>query len=282
MLLRRARAFLTIGVVLTACGHDPGDPPSPEVVPPPEGLGDRIYEVADPASPKKANHQGTVNVTGAVVVAVDTYDETKQGNSAGTIYVNDLGSKEPYSGLSLFNPSFVPGNLRISAGDVLDLRGQYQENNDIPLQFAPGAFLVQLASPIGTYRFDAKVPEPIDIDVNDLYDYAKGRQWLNMIVRVRNVTLMRDAFIVDQTTGLPSSGNSGRVGAGLRNADSPAENEDRGCADPFPKAPTLVNELMDIVPLELRRDTQIKELVGLVTFFCNLHIAPRSEADIVR
>jgi hypothetical protein len=296
------RAFFAIAALSTACGGlDPGDPHSSKGRPPPEGLGHRIYDIADPASPDKAAHKTPVNVTGAVVVVVDTYDETKQGNSAGTIYVNDLGSKEPYSGLSLFNPSFIPGNLRVSAGDTLDLRGEFQENQDIPLQFAPGAFLVQLASPIATYRFDAKVPDPIDIDINDLADYAKGRRWLNMIVRVRNVTLQRDAFTLDKATGLPSSGASGRVGAALlpeqRKEPFAACSADAECASdtcaggkcttvpcehPFPKPPTVVNELMDLVPLELKKETTLKELVGLVTFFCNLHIAPRSAEDIVR
>ncbi len=273
---RTPRGFFAIAALASACGLDPGDPHSTPFVPPPEGRGDRIFDISDPASENKAPHKTPVSVSGAVVVVVDTYDETKQGNSAGTIYVNDLGSNSPYSGLSLFNPSFIPGNLRVSAGDTLDLRGEFQENQDIPLQFAPGAFLVQIASPIATYRFDAKVPEPIDINIEDLANYDTGRKWLNMLVRVRGVKLYRDAFFLDDNKR-PSSGRNGRVGSPLLQV----ENDKTGCADPFPKAPTLVNELFDIVPLELKENTEIKELVGLVTFFCNLHIAPRSAADIV-
>ena len=258
-----------------SCGaSEYGDQPSEAFVPPPPGKGDRIYEIANPASKKKAAHGTPVSVTGAVVIAVDTFDETKNGRSAGSIYVADIGSKEPYSGISLFNPSFVPGNLRVGPGDTLDLRGEYQENGDIPVQFAPKAFLVQLASPIGTFRFDARVPDPVDIDVRDLFDYAKGRRWLNMLVRVKDVTIARDA---DGTSA------SGRISAGLhpRSDGPPPQDAASKCEDPFPKTPTLVNELMDLQPLGLKREVPIRELVGVVTFFCNLHIAPRTAADVV-
>jgi hypothetical protein len=248
----------------------PGDPVSNNGVPPPAGKERRIHEIADPASPLKAPHKTTVAVSGVVVVHVDTYDETHNGRSAGTIYVADLGSDKPYSGLSLFNPSFIPGNLRVGAGDALDLRGEFQENQDLPVKFAPGAFLVQLAGPIGTFRFDAKVPDPIDIDVNDLTDYAKGRKWMNMLVRVKNVTLQRDAF--GETT-------SGRISSDLLPSTTTGSTP---CEAPFPKIPTLVNELMDLQPLQLKKDETIKTLVGVVTYFCNIHIAPRSAADIVR
>ena len=263
--------------VSSACSTERGDPPSAPVIPLPAGKGNRIYEIADPKSPMKAAHRTQVSVSGAVVVAVDDYDETKNGRSATAIYVADLGSQEPYSGISLFNPSFIPGNLRVGAGDTLDLRGEFQENQDLPIAFAPGAFLVQLASPIGNFRFDAKVTEPVDIDIDDLADYAKGRRWLNMLVRVKNVTLQRDAFQRDQ------AGNIGAPASGRISSQLLKETNDKlGCADPFPKAPTLVNELTDLVPLELTKGTVLKELVGVVTFFCNLHIAPRTPADIVR
>lgn len=275
--MRIARLFSFC--LLVACSSQRGDPPSPPTIPDPAGKADRIYDIADPESPKKAAHQTQVSVSGAVVIAVDTFDETKNGRSAGTIYVADLGSLEPYSGLSLFQPSFIPGNLRVAAGDTLDLRGEYQENNTVPIQFAPGAFLAQLSTPIATIRYDASVPIVArDIDIRELQNFDTGRKWLNMLVRVRNVTLERDAFDDD-----PSPTASGRISSQLL---PPEENEatqsGRACEAPFPKAPTLVNELMDLTELRLAKGETLKELVGVVTFFCNLHIAPRSAADIVR
>ncbi|HVJ90974.1 MAG TPA: hypothetical protein VM580_14320 [Labilithrix sp.] len=257
---------LALLAFVPSCDAGVGDLPSPSVVPPPEGKELRIREVAAPASPMKAPHESVVKVSGAVVIAVDKFDETGNGRSSGTIYVADLGSKEPYSGISLFNPSFIPGNLRVGPGDALDLRGVFQENQNIPITFAPGAFLVQLADAIGTFRFDAEVPPPVEIDINELSEYGTGRKWLNMLVTVKNVTVQGDAF-----------GSSGRRSYNLL----PQTASSTACDAPFPKPPTLVNELTDLEPLGIQANTVIKQLTGVVTFFCNLHIAPRSAADVV-
>jgi hypothetical protein len=258
-------AFLAFAAA--SCGSESGDPHSPSVVPPPAGKDHRIREIRDPASSTKAAHESQVAVSGAVVVAVDKFDETRNGKSTGTIYVSDLNSKEPFSGISLYNPSFIPGNLRVGPGDALDLRGEYQENQDIPIKFAPGAFLVQLANPIGEFRFDANVPEPVEIQLEDLADYEKGRKWLNMLVTVKNVTVQGNPF-----------GSGGRRSYNLLPETSTGQ---VACDGPFPKVPTLVNELTDLEPLQLGKDTVIKSLTGVVTFFCNLHIAPRDAKDIV-
>ena len=58
----------------------------------------------------------------------------------------------------------------------------------------------------------------------------------------------------------------------------PGERTD--CTQAGPKAPTLVNELTDLSALGLKQGTVIKSLTGVVTFFCNLHIAPRDAKDI--
>lgn len=260
-------ASLTLLAGVASCGSQEGDQPSPSVIPPPAGKDHRIHEIRDPASPTKAAHQSQVAVSGAVVIAVDRFDETHNGRSMGTIYVQDLGSKEPYSGISLFNPSFIPGNLRVGPGDALDLRGQFQENQDIPFKFAPGAFLVQLANAVGTFRFDANVPDPVEIDIKDLESYDVGSKWLNMLVTVKNVTVDGKPYI-----------NGGRYSYNLM----PPLSSDRVlCDDPFPKVPTLVNALADLEPLQLAPGTVIKSLTGVVTFFCNLQIAPRSVKDVV-
>lgn len=259
-------AMLSFGV---SCDSESGDAPVPSSVPPPAGKDMRIHEVRNPDSPKKADHEETVAVSGAVVIAVDRFDETKTGKSAGTIYVQDLGSNEPYSGISLFNPSFIPGNLRVGPGDALDLRGEFQENQDLPIPFAPGAFLVQLANAIGTFRFDAKVPDPVVIDLEDLSTYETGRKWLNMLVTIKNVTLEGDEF----------ESNDGRVSFDLLPRNR--EGGDGSCTAPFPKTVTLVNELADLKGLPLTKGTVIKSITGVVTFFCNLHIAPRDAKDVV-
>jgi hypothetical protein len=252
--------------VLASCGtSDYGDQPTQAFIPPPAGSGDKIRDIADPA--KKIAAPAEVSITGATVVAVDNYDETLNGKSSGTIYVADLGSQLPYSGISLYQPTFVPGDLKPGPGDTLDLDGQYQKNQTLPIAFAPGATLDQIANPVATFRFEANVAAPKTVAIEELADYAKGRQWLNMLVRVENVTLEKDA-IATSAGARVSSGLLPDTGTGAK------------CTDPFPKAPALVNELMDLNPLQLKQGTVIKSLVGVVTFFCNLHIAPRTAADV--
>lgn len=235
-------------------------------VPEPAGNGNRVFEIRDPNNKDKAANGANVNVTGVVVNAVDTYDETHNGKSTGTIYVQDLGSTEPYSGISLFNPSWVPGNLRVGAGDALDLNGIYEESTTLPVAFAPGSALVQIANLTGTFRYEANVPPAVTIPVGDLTTFDVGSKWLNMIVTVENVTLQADA----------SDGTSGRVSVNLLDGNGGK------CTDPFPKPPTLVNALFDVGSLGLTKGTTLKSVTGLVVFFCNLQIAPRSAADIVQ
>lgn len=270
--MRTARLLFAFGLLaIGACDSQFGDTPVPSFVPNPEGNDLRIRQIANPASDHYAKSGTSVAVSGAVVVAVDTFDETHNGKSAGTIYVSDMGSQEEYSGIGLFNPSWVPGNLRVGAGDALDLRGEYQENNSVPIQFAPGAALVQLANPIGTFRFEATLPPPVLIkNIEDLRrSYESGRPWLNMIVTVENVTVQRDFFDASGT-------GNGRLSSTLL----PEETFGK-CSEPFPKAPAIVNELMDPTPLQITAGTKLKSLTGILTFFCNFHIAPRTPADIV-
>lgn len=274
--MRIARLLLAFGLVTAsavACDSQFGDTPTATFVPPPQGKDKTIAQIADPESQDRVKPGSSVSVSGAVIVAVDTYNETPGGNAAGTIYVSDL-SGAPYSGAALFNPTWVPGNLRPGAGDAFDFQGTYTESGTLPIVFAPDTFLVQLSNPVGTFRYEASVPEPTVIDIEDLETFEKGRQWMNMLVTVKNVTVYRD---------LTTASKSGRLSAGLL----PAPTGDAGVASngsvcaPFPQAPTLVNELMDLVPLQIKEGTKLKSLTGIVSFFCNLHIAPRTAADVV-
>jgi hypothetical protein len=220
-------------------------------------------------------------VSGAIVTAVDTYDETSDGKSKGTIYVQDLGAKDAYGGTSLYAPSFVPGNLRVSANDVIDLRGQFAEAQNIGTAvFAPGAVLPQMSKPTGTFRFEVgSGPDPVDIDVNDLTDYNKGRKWMNMVVRIKTVTFQSD---------IAGAATSGRLAVNITTSLPPAVGSSK-CQDPFPKAPSLTNELFDLGALTIphvdagsNSPTVLKSVTGIVTYFCNLHIAPRTPNDIER
>ncbi len=266
-------AALLFTFALLGCGSTGrGDADSNLGVPPPSGKDQHIKDIGDPNNPNHAGYLvngNTVNISGAIVSSVDDYDETGDGKSKGTIYVQDLGSKDPYSGTSLFSPSFIPGDLHVSSLDVLDLSGQYVEEQNIGAAvFAMGAVLPQMSKPVATFRFEvSKPPDPVDIDIKDLQDYATGRKWMNMVVRVQNVTVQADVS--------SASVSSGRMSVPLISSAGGTK-----CSDPFPKAPTLTNELFDATQLNIPKGTKLTSVTGVVTYFCNLHLSPRNANDI--
>ncbi|MBK6459833.1 MAG: hypothetical protein IPF92_02320 [Myxococcales bacterium] len=256
-------AVAALALALAGCSAGTGDVPAKKEIGPPVGDGNRIREIADPGIATRPAPGSDVTVTGVTVVAVDTFDETKNGKSRGAIFVQDLGSKEPYSGIGIFAPAFVPGDLRVAAGDVLDLRGEYQENKNIGTAIFPeGQVLPQLSRPVATFRYDFRPPEPREIDVKDLNDYAIGRRWIGMLVTVKNVAV--DGRITD---------NGGRVTGFLLPKGSGADDRNR---------PTVTNELYDLKPADAENNQGYASITGVVTYFFNLHIAPRSAADLVK
>jgi hypothetical protein len=271
--VRLVTSLLFIGLVSCSSGGDGGggDPHSNNGVPPVGGKDKRIKDVADPGVEGHADLVATTQaVSGAIVIAVDAFDETQNGKSIGTIYVQDLGSKDPYSGITLFAPTFNPGNLAVSPGDVLDMRGKYTEATTIgtTVTFAPGSVLPQISQPVATFRYETQVPEPIDIDAADLADFAKGRRWMGMLVRVKNLALQADA----------KADSNGRVAVNL---SAPVPGAPNKCDAPFPKPASLTNDLFDVAAMSLTKGTTLKSVTGVVGFFCNLKLAPRSKADIV-
>lgn len=255
----------------TACSSPSGDPhatPNPD----PLGGGARIRDITNTnltTHPKPSpNPVGClsvntpVNVTGAVVLWNDVFDETGDGKSRGSVYVQDVGPQTPpvpFSGIGVFSPSYVPADLRIAPGDVLDMNGPYQEATCIgSARFGMGQVLPQLAKPVGTFRYEYKVPDPASIDVNDLNDYTKGRQWLGMLVTVHDVTV--------QGGQVDSSGH--RVTYALTTAGSTSV--------------SMSNELYDLRYDAFPAGTHFKSVTGIVTWFFNYHVAPRTPQDLVQ
>jgi len=274
MPVRLVTSLLLIGLVSCSTGSDGGggDPHSNNGVPPVGGKDKRIRDVADPGVEGHADLVKTTQaVSGAVVIAVDSFDETQNGKGTGTIYVQDLGSKEPYSGITLFAPTFNPGNLAVSPGDVLDLRGQYTEASTIgtTVTFAPGSVLPQISQPVAKFRYETQVPEPLDIDINDLTDFTKGRRWLGMLVRVKDVTIEDKPF----------TGATGHTSVALTPAIPGSQN---ACDAPFPKVATIVNDQISLDEFAFKKGDKVKSIVGVVGFFCSLKIAPRFKTDITR
>lgn len=249
-----SRRVLALGIAsLMACSSRDGDPPEaaqPNVL----GPGTRLRDIQSPGAGQAGR---AVRVSSAVVVAVDGFDETRDGSSRGTVWLQDVDYVGPYGGISLFNPAFQPANLRLSPGDVVDLDGQYVEQRTIGSTVDFGtSYLPQLVKPVTTFRYEVAVPKPIEIPLTDLMYFSTGRKWIGVLVTVK------DVVVANAPTG--DSKNSGRRTA--------AFTTDKG-------SPALSNELSELP--SFAPGTTFKSITGVVTFFFNLKIAPRSADDLV-
>jgi hypothetical protein len=266
-----ALQLFAAGLLLVGCsgtdgtlGDSPSRPKADEF-----GNGATLAEVIGPApwlNPKNTDSvncgspvDSNVFVTGVTVNAIDTYDETGSG-SVGNYYVQDSLNPGAYAGVNVFAPTFTPPDLRLAAGDVTDILGVFSEFK------GPSTFLFTDCKTLpeirGTmsFRFENGPLVPKTIPLADLKSYQTARQWLGMLVRVENVTLNQSS--TDSKNRLSAQIN---VGGGVSATD----------------VPTITNELYDIggEGPSIGDGMKFKAISGVVTFFVNFHIAPRSKAD---
>lgn len=229
------------------------------------GNGQRLSEVNNPQSASRPANNSYVSITGAVVNAVDLYDETGDGDSSGNLYVQDFGQNpQPFGGIIVFNATYSPANLKVFPGDVVDIWGVYQEfPGPASSPFEGGATLPEIVSGTVTLRFESNPPEPKTIDISELYDYKTGRQWLGMLVRVENVKLFDSLYVA----------SSGRESARI----------DLGAGREVGKLPAINNALIKLSDLDVSwpKGKVFKSVTGVVSFFHNFTIAPRSKDDLV-
>ncbi|HEY3817886.1 MAG TPA: hypothetical protein VGL81_11975 [Polyangiaceae bacterium] len=257
--MRLACSVALLTVVLAACSsltEDPAAPYTPNAL----GTGLRIHDVQNPASPEYAPNKSVI-VSSTVVSWIDTFDETKDGKSIGTVYIQDVGSSDPYSGIDVYDPSYVPASLRLLPGDVLDFNGPYQEIDNVgSAVFDMGTSLPQLAKPVGTYRYDFMTPTPTVIQLSDIdqTNYLTGRKWENMLVTVNDIVLG------------PGVNDNNRVTYILGQGDATIDNN----------AAAISNELYDLGSTDYPTGQHFSSVTGIVTWFYSYHIAPRSAADL--
>ena len=262
--------FLALLASLGGCGGGGyGDPPS-EPLGNEYGNGDRLCEVVGeatwldaaqtPASCNKPLDHG-VYATGVSVIAIDRFDETGDG-AVGNYYVQDtVCAGKPYSGMTVFSPSFSPPDLRLADHDVVDINGQLTEFiGPASSNFGYCRTLPEISGTL-IFRFDGHgPPAPVVVDVAELKSYATARPWLGMLVKVENLTLA--------SNGANSGGRFTAqiaVGGGVVASD----------------VPRITNELYDIEGAgpELKEGAVFKSVTGVLTYFYGFHIAPRSPAD---
>ncbi|MCC6523526.1 MAG: hypothetical protein IT373_12790 [Polyangiaceae bacterium] len=268
--LALAACLAVSGLVGAGCGSGGGDPyaiPAAD----PYGSGERLTDLLGPATwIEDDNPDGAaclslpidreVDVPGLTISAIDSFDETGSG-ATGNVYVQDSrAAPVAFSGITVFEPGFSPPDLRVVAGDVVDVRGTLSEfpgPSSGPFPFC------QTLPEIGgamNLRFDGAAVPVADISVEDLTTYDKMRQWLGVLVRVKNVTI----------AAAPTS-SSGRYSALLQVSGGATQQ------------PSINNELFDLENdgPPLAQGTVLSSVTGVVTFFYAVHIAPRSPADIV-
>ncbi len=258
---------MVVVALATACnGTQTGDLDNlPNTNPDIRGDGLRLAQINDgPFHPPDGTF---VNVTGVSVITTDDYDETLDGSSAGNVYVQDLpvsGAPPPFGGMTLYNAAYNPPTLRIAPGDVVDVRGTYDEfEGPSSSPFADGAKLPEIVGGTVSLRFEYGVPEPIEIPLSDLGSYQTGRQWIGMLVVIKNVPIQSDGYL---------SPTSGRFSVRL---DLP------GIADPQ-QLPTITNALFEAQSsgISFAAGTTLTQVVGVVQYFYNFSISPRSVEDI--
>jgi hypothetical protein len=257
--MRLASSAAILAVFLAACSTLTEDPAAPYDANP-LGTGLRIHDVQNPSSPTYSPGK-TVIVSSTVVSWIDTFDETRDGKSIGTVYIQDVGSSDPYSGISVYEPSYVPASLRLLPGDVLDFNGPYQEITSVgSAMFNPGQTLPQLAKPVGTYRYDFTTPPPVTIQLSDIDEssYLTGRKWEGMLVTINDVTIGPGVDANSRVTYI--------MGQGDASIDS--------------NAAAISNELYNLGSTDYPVGTHFSSVTGIVTWFYSYQVAPRSAADL--
>jgi hypothetical protein len=272
---RAVRSAFALG--LAACGiatEGPGGDAPRKPKADAFGGGERVRDVVKPATwvePGNADSEACasipaereVAVTGVTVMAVDRYDETGEG-AFRNVYVQDtLLAPEPYSGVTVYSPGYSPPDLRVVAGDVVDLAGSFEEFAGPPGS-SPFKYCRTLPEMKGTMalRFEGVVLEPVVIEPKVLGAYDTARPYFGMLVTLKDVVLACDPYE-----------KGGRFSIGF------SVGEDLPCQD----LPSISNELFDLkgAAPSLAKGQTLASVTGIVTFFYDANIAPRSAADVV-
>ena len=270
-LKKLSSAIALMTTALAGCsgtGGTIGDPPSKPAADQ-NGSGARLSDLIGPApwvDPLNKDSidcaypaDKNIHVTGVAITAIDRFDETGTG-AVGTFFVQDLvDSPPPYSGVDVFSPSFSPPDLRLQVGDQADILGTLQEFPGPTTFIFPRCKTLPEIGGTMTFRSENKNPAPVTIALEDLKSYDTARQWLGMLVRVENVTIAAKAS------------SKGRFTADI----------DAGGGGLATDIPQIANELYDIEkegPM-MAQGTTFKSVTGIVTFFSQFQLAPRSAAD---
>ena len=270
-----------VAVLLPACGGGAGDQPSE---PSANQFGDcaRIAEIiGEPTWVRPDDSMSTkctlppdrsVCISGVAIVAIDRFDETRDGKASGNFYIEDAVTADnpaDFSGVTVFRPSFSPPDLRLAEGDVADFAGNFEEFGGPSTFVFPYCRTLPELSGTLSFRFDANLPLlPRKFTSDDLKSYDTARKHIGTLVRVEGLTLAADGkFDSSKHRWTAAIAVSGSIEQGDQ--------------------PMISNELFDIdaaikdkTAPEFKAGTVFKGITGVVTYFGGFRLAPRSPADI--
>jgi hypothetical protein len=199
-----------------------------------------------------------VKISGVAVSAVDRFDEVTDG-ALGNLYVQDV-TAEPgeYQGMTVFDPSFTPPDLRVAEGDVLDFFGVYQEFPGPSSGPFRNCRTLPEISGAGTFRFEGAHVVPKVVKLEDILGYPKARRYLGMLITLQNVKIS-----ADPKASKPSLPTGGRYTALIDRTGIDTTGID---AADFPQ---ISNELYDMLNEgpPMAKGTEFKSLTGVVTYF---------------
>jgi hypothetical protein len=218
-------------------------------------FGTPIAQGNDPAH--RLPSGATLNAKGVVVVAIDTYDETKDGKHIGNVYVEDPVQPTPWSGMTLYQVSLSPPDLTLNPGQGVDLVGPYQPFAGPPNGLFPaGLLLPEVVKGSITMSYEGESPAPVDITMADIADPAQAMKYVGMLVRMKNVSV--GAFDGKSYQDAPVNGSS---------------------------TVFVAAQLMPLDPAfggTFAASTNYASITGLFNYFYNFSLCPRSSADIVK
>jgi hypothetical protein len=152
-----------------------------------------IFQIQDPASPGHIATGARVRVVGAVVAAVDAFEE----NGAGMGHLTDVWIADPaggpFSGVHVYMPTHVPcAGGALAPGDVVDVEGMVQEFA-VPSD-GSGRTVTQLAGGTVTCTSAGGTPPRAEVlaDPTALMTDATAEPWEGVLVEVRDVEATAD------------------------------------------------------------------------------------------
>ncbi len=244
MLRNHRPCLLPVVVLLVAAACDPPAPIRTGGEGEPEYSIVQLQTVTDPAYP---GVDARVLVRGAVVTAVDTYDEDGEGH-IGNVWVSEPGGG-PWSGVQLFDPVVIPARVRLAPGDIVEVSATLDEfvlyNTDGTPMDRDGT-MTELVDASVQKIGETLPPPPDDVRENDLADLRTAEPWEGCLVRLTDITLA-------------------------------------GGYDRYGEAPTtggvdIANDLYEIP--DARAGLALRSLTGVVTYFFGFKVLPRGPEDV--